>query len=503
MRIFCHTFLFLVLNLNLIGQQNAFNTKFKSFISAYVIGNNIDYKAIDKSDIDLLNEALKNVPIKDLRTFSDIPFLINAYNFLSISNVFEAYPITSVKDIPDFFTIEQMIGNVEISLNKLEELIIEKMDSPAAHLLLSCSAKSCPPIYFIESNEDILAKVSDALSSPTILELDQENQRVNLSRIFYWYADSFDGEEGVREFIRTYLPDSDLSKFKVDYKLYNWSLNDINANEYLIYYPTKLYKKGGAEVKIFNNYYTQSDDGLRSNFFSSFFQVLIGTNKNINWGFDVKLRSVNQGNVGLFSALNLKNEKFHFSDEVLTFSRAGISGIGPRIKYQPFKNKGHINFLHSIYFVPVDNAEGNSEFGYFDFENLQIFNNVFIEKELSVKKRLFFDIGFHIENIRLGVQRNFNHTMQIQLPVTAIYSYFPNPKTTFYALANVAAKPIFTYAPNKDTNIKIDGYAQLGLGAKYYVTEFLELEILYTYFADQTPGRFANTFNIGLRFFKF
>ena len=299
-----------------------------------------------------------------------------------------------------------------------------------------------------------------------------------------------------------YLELNPKSGYGTGYLDYNWQLNDLDVDDYLIFYPTKLFKKGGFELKVFNNYYTQSDNGFRSNFFSSFIQLLIGTDKNFNIGLDVKLRSVNQGNVGVLSAAIPRNEAFHFSNDLPTFSRFGVAGIGPRIRYQPFKAKGNINFLHAVYFVPMNDTEGNEEYGYFDFQHLQVFNNVWYEKEFSVKRRLFLDLGFHIENLNFDVQDNESHFMQFLLPITAIYSYFPNPETTFYVLGNYAQKFEFQYNPGNNRNFGLGAFGQLGAGAKYYLTDYHEVEALYTYFVDTTPGRIAHTFNIGLRFFK-
>lgn len=503
MKQFCFIVFLTMTCLSLTGQKSDFDIQYEKLVKRYVVENKVDYTAINKSTLDQINLALANTELRNINHNSDFSFLINVYNFLVIFQVKEHYPISSVKDVPVFFDKPFQIGEINLSLNDLEQQIINQSGNANFHLLLNCGAISCPPIHYISRDADLNALSLKILTNNKIASINHEKRNIKLSKIFFWYLADFGTEKDIKKQIADIKDNQNLTKYKVTYFNYNWLLNDLSSNDYLIYYPTKLYKKGGWELKIFNNYYTQSDNGFRSNFFSSFIQLQIGSNKNINFGLDVKLRSVNQGNVGLFSALNFKTELFNFDNDVLSFSRSGVSAIGPRIKYQPFKNKGHINFLHSVYFVPMNNTEGNFEFGYFDFQNIQVFNNVFIEKELSVKKRLFFDLGFHIENIKLGLSDTENHNMQIQIPVTAIYSYYPNPKATLYALANVALKPVFTYAEGSYQSVNWDGYAQLGIGAKYYITPFLELELLYTYFADRTPGRVANTFNIGLRFFKF
>lgn len=481
---------------SLIGQEIKFEKQWKSFLQEFNYSHSVDYNSIEETDLQKVIETLNNLE-NNFQSLSEHN-LINLYNFLVVYKIKLEYPIPSVKTVSDFFTSKLDLDFIDISLNELEKLIVEKTGGKA-HLLLNCGAKSCPPLQFLDSNFSLSHYSFKAIDDKSIIRFDKETNEAAISNIFFWYEDDDWGEFSLDTIIHN------LSKetINVSYQDYNWGLNDISSNEYLIFYPTKLYGKGGGEFKIFNNYYTQSENGIRSNFYSSFFQVLMGTNSGFNWGFDIKLRSVNQGKVGLFSALNFDNKKINFDNNINSYSRYGIAAIGPKVRYQPFKTKPNINFLHSVYFVPMKNTEGNDDYGYFDFQNVQVFNNAFIEKEITIRKRLFFDIGLHFENIRLGVHRNFNHTMQIQLPITFIYSYIPSRKFTVYGLANIAAKPIFRSAPNQNTQFIFSGYGQLGSGIKYYITENLELELLYTYFTDWTPGRLAHTFNLGVRVFRF
>ncbi len=494
--IFCSTLSFCQNN------YEDFNERFQSFINKFNIKGQLDYAQLNYEQIASLSSALDEIDTQELSLHQQNVLDINAYNLLVIQKILDQYPIKSVLDIPLFFTEEFILFDKAISLDKLEERILKNSENPLVHLLLNCGAKSCPSLQYIDPSTELNEYYRNALQDTDIIRIEKSQNAICFSQIFFWYMDDFESLGEKKAWLSEYLDIKIDLELKEKYLEYDWRLNDIISEEYLIYYPTKLFRKGGFELKIFNNYYTQSDMGLRSNFFSSFIQLLIGTNNNFNIGFDIKLRSVNQGDVGLFSALGLKNQVYNISNGIPTFSRFGISGIGPRIKYQPSMNNGNINVLHAIYFVPLENAEGNFEYGYSDYQNVQIFNNVWYEKEFSVKKRLFLDFGFHIENLKLGVQRNENHFMQVVIPVTGIYSYYPSPKSTFYALANYGQKFTFQFDQDKDTEIKLGAYGQIGGGAKYYLTDWMELEALYTYFIDTTPGRTAHTFNIGFRFFK-
>jgi len=494
------TFCISIANLSAQKQTGPnFNAQFERLLDKKVFKDNVDYASIKKESTEEIYKALDNewsryVDSRDIRSLS------NAYNFLVIYSIVDNYPIKSVKDVSNFFDKKFKLGDDKISLDQLEQDIVEYAQNPAMHFILNCGAQSCPPLIFIDNVSDLDSLTVQAFQTEKMIQVNDDEGKIYASKILLWNEKDFDQAGGPQTWLNSLL-NLDNS-YALDFHEYDWRLNDLNSDIYLIYYPTRLFAKGAGELKIFNNYYTQSDNGFRSNFFTSFIQLLIGTDKNLNFGLDVKLRSVNSGDVGLFSALQFKDQPFFDSNGTNTFSRVGISGIGPRIKYQPIKNKGNLNFLHAVYFVPMEDAEGNDNYGYSDFGNLQIYNNVFYEIELSAKKRLFFDLGFHIENLKLGVHRNENHFTQFQVPLTAIYSYFPNQKTTFYGLANVALRPVLNFAPNTNTKLNTDAYAQFGAGAKYYLTDFLEVEGLYTYFLDATPGRFANTFNIGLRFYR-
>ena len=481
------------------AQSKKFQSSYKQFLERYSRLGLINYRQIEKQDLTELSEALEQVDINENQLHSNVHFWINAYNFIVIRSITEKAEIKSVQEDPNFFKKGHRIGNIRFSLDALEKKLIEKTAKPGIHLLLNCGAFSCFPIQYFDQNIAIDTYVRSAIKNEKLASIDTSQKSLELSRIFYWHSEDF--KDGVMPWVEEMI-EASLDDYTIKYMEFDWRINNLSADEYLIFYPTKLYRKGGGEIKVFNNYYTQTENGIRSNFLSNFFQVLIGTDKNINWGVDLKTRSANQGDVGLFSALKYQTRSFYESGGIRSFSRSGISAFGPRIKYQPFKSNAGINFLHSVYFTTGGELEANDDFGFFDFSHIQIFNNVYIEKEISIDKRLFYDLGLWVENIDLA-PGNAAHTMQIQVPVTGIYSYFPNPKTTIYLLGNLTMRPVYRRSESGISDWDLGGYGQLGSGFKYYVFDNMELEVLYTYFYDGTPGRQAHTFNFGLRVFKF
>lgn len=488
---------------NCISQESAFNIGFEALLKKHNTGHSFDYSAVSSEEITILNGLLADLEGTDfMDPVTSTATKVNVYNYLVIREIIAEYPVASVAEINNFFTKSIDIGLGELNLDELEKSIIITGKNPYLHFLLNCGAKGCPRLQYIAPDQAIEPYISRALSDKHLLNT-KENTTY-LSQIFFWNKAEFGDEESmIKELSR--LTDQKLNPANsIAYQDYDWLLNDLNSTEASnqTFYPTKLYSKGGGELKIFNNYYTQTENGNRANFFSSFLQLLIGTNKNLNLGVDIKLRSVTQGKVSTFSALRFQNKAFYLNEGSTSFARVGISAIGPRIKYQPFKSKNNINILHTLYFVPMESAQGNEQYGYSDYNYLQLFNQIYYEKEFSVKRRLFIDLGLHIENLRLSGNTSEDHFMPIQLPVTVIYSYFPDSKMTLYGLGSFGQRLDIVFPSGAGNYSNYTVYGQLGAGIKYYLTDFLEAELLYTNFLDTTPGRTAHTYNLGLRFFR-
>ena len=85
------------------------------------------------------------------------------------------------------------------------------------------------------------------------------------------------------------------------------------------------------------------------------------------------------------------------------------------------------------------------------------------------------------------------HANRVSTPATVIFSFFPNPKTTLYALGGFS--PFY--------QAEFDYFAQGGFGAKYQINSNFELELLYTAFTNKflsNTGGKARTYNFGVRY---
>ena len=268
------------------------------------------------------------------------------------------------------------------------------------------------------------------------------------------------------------------------------------------FYPTRLYQKGGHEVKLFNNYYTEGfDTGFRQDFFASFLQVIIGTDKNLNWGLDLKFRSAatSADKSNRFIAFPFNNQSLEIADPRVNFRRVGLSAIGPRVKYAIKSTSGSLSFLHAVYFPTMDQAEGNDDYGFADWEQIQIFNSVYFEKKLGGNSSYFIDGGVHFENLGSFLFDDQNGYAQLLTPFTFIYNYFPSWKQTFYGLVNVT--PRFGINDSgSNVDLVAGAFAQLGVGAKYFIRSWLEAELLYTQFFNFGSKSSASTINLGFRY---
>jgi hypothetical protein len=112
--------------------------------------------------------------------------------------------------------------------------MIEDVD-PRIHFALVCGSNSCPPIDVYEAREidEQLDLVAGAFINSEEVTVEQEDNKLRLSRIFKWYEADFGGKQDVIAFIIKYRYDPDektflernLQQLHVAYNDYDWSLN--------------------------------------------------------------------------------------------------------------------------------------------------------------------------------------------------------------------------------------------------------------------------------------
>jgi len=517
------TLLIIAVAFNLQAQQKVVDTFFKNtdtFLKKHVSDNGVNYTAVkNDASLDALIKTIAEVNLSNVDAINTEAFYINAYNLLVINAAAKAYPLASVQDISGFFDSKKhTVSGQQTTLNDLEkDKLLKVYKDPRFHFVLVCGALGCPPITNFayvpnKLDEQLEVQTRKALNDNTFIQT-TGSEEVKLSQIFEWYPGDFGGNKKTAiEFINGYRDTKIPAKVKVGFYPYDWTLNDskggtansdrvfddgaaANAARYVV---SSAIPKGKIEAKVFNNLYTQrtgSPDNLttRDDFFSTNSSFLYGFTNRFNAGFDFRYRRVATSNLPS-SPLGVLGNNADIS------SRSGFTNFGPKVRVAPFPALENFSF-QSAYWFPIGNDlegvyEGPEEDRkpYIDWNGgtfvTQFFNDFSIGNNFS----LFTELDLWAEDIGRSVEGGETFVNRISTPVSAIFSYFPNQKTTLYALSSFS--PYYNQPDDKY-------FYQFGVGAKYQFTPNFEIELLLTDFNGQrlnSNGGQATTFNVGFRY---
>ncbi|SEA67813.1 Protein of unknown function, DUF547 [Flavobacterium gillisiae] len=214
--------------------QTMNHAKWNTLLQKNVSKNgNVNYKGFQKDSKELqayLNELSGNVPTKTWSKNATLAYWINAYNAYTVKLILDNYPTKSIKDINDpwgkkFFSL----GNKKYSLEEIEHEILRKMDEPRIHFAINCASFSCPNLlneaYTAAKLDQQLAAVSKSFINDKTKNTITAN-KIEISKIFDWFAGDFKSKGSVIDFLNQYSTVKISSKAKVNYKDYNWSLNE-------------------------------------------------------------------------------------------------------------------------------------------------------------------------------------------------------------------------------------------------------------------------------------
>ena len=210
----------------------------------------VDYQrlAADPSQLDAYLAQLAATDPENLSEDEQLAFYLNAYNAYILRLVAANYPIESVLKtvagpfVPnvnspfaqDFATI----GGETVSLDEIEHAILrERFDEPRIHFALVCAALSCPPLRdeaYVGARVD--AQLDDQarrfLMDEAKNTVPADGETARLSKIFDWFKGDFGGSDAdVQRFIAPYFAGAARQRladaaYDVDYRAYDWSLND-------------------------------------------------------------------------------------------------------------------------------------------------------------------------------------------------------------------------------------------------------------------------------------
>ncbi|MBU2948728.1 hypothetical protein [Zobellia uliginosa] len=254
------------------------------------------------------------------------------------------------------------------------------------------------------------------------------------------------------------------------------------------YTPSKLIGKGQVDIKWFNNLYTQTEstfsDGKepRQTFFTSTLEAYTGVGENKRWnvGAIFEFRS---NVIGDRDALDV----FKFDGEGNT-ARSGLTSIAPSVKFVPFRSISNFS-IQSSFFIPlVDNESENGVFldqkGYI-WQNRFFYDYTFPGNKWQLFSELNSELSF-------GDKEDSFANNSLNLTPGIFLSYFPSSKFTVLGLVQ--------HSQRLDLgNDFAQDFTAVGGGAKYQLTNALNLEALYTNFVRGSNTGLGQTFNLGLR----
>jgi len=219
----------------------------------------VNYRGLAEDDADLeafLDRVREVSPHSNLATFPSeqeaLAYWINAYNAWMLRAVLDAYPVSSVKDIPGdpgvFDAGTRLCGGEALSLNHIEhEIVRGEFADPRAHFALNCASMSCPWLpreaFDPERLDEQLARETFRFfAAESHLQVDLQSRVVRLSPILVWYQEDFlgwlrdvkqIGAPELLDYVRIYAPADVANKigddFEVQWLEYDWRLNDQSA----------------------------------------------------------------------------------------------------------------------------------------------------------------------------------------------------------------------------------------------------------------------------------
>ena len=217
-------------------------------VKAHVAANgSVNYKGFkkDKAKLDSYLKLLSRTNIKGQPKNEQLAYWINAYNAFTIDLIVANYPVKSIKEIRNAKSlIAKATGDSQVWVEKLryafngEELSLHTIESkkllkdlfdPRIHFAVNCASYSCPRLWnqaFTAANvQESMDKMAvDFINDTRKNKINASNARV--SEIFKWYKNDFTRSGSLIDFLNKYSKTRISKDAKIDYILYNWSLNE-------------------------------------------------------------------------------------------------------------------------------------------------------------------------------------------------------------------------------------------------------------------------------------
>ncbi|MEL6393452.1 MAG: DUF547 domain-containing protein [Bacteroidota bacterium] len=204
----------------------------------------VNYKGLSSERTTLkayLRMLENNAPTASWSSDQKLAYWINAYNAFTLELIMEHYPVTSIKNIGAAVKIPFVntpwdvkfinIGEKKYDLNNLEHGIIRKrFEEPRIHFALVCAAISCPKLqnraYLPDQLDAQLTKAANEFLANSNKNEFISADKAELSKLFNWYGGDFKKKTSLIEYLNTYAPMKLNANARIDWKDYDWSLNE-------------------------------------------------------------------------------------------------------------------------------------------------------------------------------------------------------------------------------------------------------------------------------------
>lgn len=228
-------YLIIVLLLSFSAKSQNFNhSSWNTLLQKHVSNDgHVNYKTF-KSDNKALSNYIKSLgahaPQNSWTKEENLAYWINAYNALTVDLILRNYPIKSIKNIKNPWDQKLWeLGDIRYNLSDIEHEILRKMDEPRIHFAIVCASVSCPKL----SNEAYSSKNLNHQLTKATKDFLSDSERnfiskdtLELSKIFQWFSKDFKQNGDLIDFLNLYTNIQISAKAKINYKDYNWNLNE-------------------------------------------------------------------------------------------------------------------------------------------------------------------------------------------------------------------------------------------------------------------------------------
>jgi len=221
------------------SQAQNWTETYNRLLGKYATSGGVKYAAWKGNAADL--QALQTVvdgiakeSVSGMSKSQQLAFYCNAYNAWILHEALKKYPTKSVKDtLYTFFTSKRItVAGQQTSFKAFEDNVIRKMGEPRIHFALNCASRSCPPLgrqAFAAGNLDgqFETLTKGYANSDKGVRYNEANKTAELSKIFDWYKDDFNGQGGALAFINKRRATPIPNDAKISYQEYDWGLNEV------------------------------------------------------------------------------------------------------------------------------------------------------------------------------------------------------------------------------------------------------------------------------------